>query len=169
MPNKLKTISDVADARAMEMYKKQEMSKINKAIHAFGGEARVFDRIASGQTVLALCNEIGVVTARFYEWANKSAERAETLARAREAGAHSMVDETQQIVDSATVDEVPLAKLRAENRWRMAKAFNRGAYGDAQPTVQINLGDLALDSLRRRSVSVNPVNELDDRIVDNLG
>jgi hypothetical protein len=95
---------------------------------------------------------------RFYDWVNKSEERTAALARAREVGAHSLVEQTAEIVDSATPDDVQVAKLRAENRWKMAKAFNRAQYGDQQgPLVQINMGDMALDALRKRRID-KPVN-----------
>lgn len=157
MTDKPKTIADIADKRAIEQYNKAEMSKTNKAIHAFGGEPRIIDRIASGQTVLSLCEEIGVTPGRFYDWVNRSQERIDAVARAREASAHTFVEQTAAIVDGATVEEVQLAKLRAENRWRMAKAFNKASYGDQNgASVQINIGDLALDSLRRRAIDITP-------------
>jgi hypothetical protein len=149
------TIAEIADKQAMETHTKQEMSKTNKAIHAFGGEDRILDRVASGQTVVSLCAEIGVSAGRFYDWVNKSEERTAALARAREVSAHSLIEQTADIVDAATPDDVAVAKLRAENRWRMAKVFNKAQYGDqAGMTVNLNLGDMALDSLRKRSPSV---------------
>jgi len=145
--------ADRADARALEQFKKAEMSKTNKAIHSFGGEERILDRIASGQTVLSLCAEIGVSTGRFYDWVNRTPDRAAAVARAREVSAHSLVEQTAEIVDTATPEDVAVAKLRAENRWKMAKAFNKAAYGDDRgPLVQLNLGDMALDALRRRTI-----------------
>ncbi len=149
------TMAEIADKRALEQHRKLEMSKTNKAIHAFGGEERIWDRMASGQTVLSLCKEVGISPGRFYDWVNKSEERTAALARAREVGAHSLVEETAEIVDTATPDDVAVAKLRAENRWKMAKAFNRAQYGDQQgPMVSISFGDMALDSLRKRPPTV---------------
>jgi len=154
----MSTMSEIADKRALEQHRKQEMSKTNKAIHAFGGEERIWDRVASGQTILSLCNEVGMSAGRFYDWVNKSEERTAALARAREVGAHSLVDQTAEIVDTATAADVAVAKLRTENRWKMAKAFNRAQYGDQQgPLVQINMGDMALDALRKRRID-KPVN-----------
>lgn len=151
----MSTLAEIADKRALEQHRKAEMSKTNKAIHAFGGEERIWDRMASGQTVLSLCKEVGISPGRFYDWVNKSEERTAALARAREVGAHSLVEETAEIVDTATPDDVAVAKLRAENRWKMAKAFNRAQYGDQQgPMVNISFGDMALDSLRKRPPSV---------------
>lgn len=149
------TIAEIADKRAIEANRRAELSKTNKAIHAFGGEERILDRVASGQTVVSLCAEIGVSAGRFYDWVNKSEERTAALARAREVSAHSLVEQTAEIVDAATPEDVAVAKLRAENRWRMAKAFNKAQYGDQSGvTVNVSLGDMALDSLRKRPASV---------------
>ena len=149
------TIAEIADKRAVDAHRKAEMSKTNKAIHAFGGEERILDRVASGQTVVSLCAEIGVSAGRFYDWVNKSEERTAALARAREVAAHTLVEQTAEIVDMATPEDVAVAKLRAENRWRMAKAFNKAQYGDQSGvTVNVSLGDMALDSLRKRPASV---------------
>lgn len=155
MASELTTAADIADKRAIEQYNRAEMSKTNKAIHAFGGEARIIDRIASGQTVVSLCDELGITGGRFYDWVNKSEERRAALARAREVSAHSLVEQTAEIVDTATPENVAVAKLRAENRWRMAKAYNKAEYADQSgPMVNISLGDMMLDSLRKRSVMV---------------
>jgi len=149
------TVAEIADKRAIEAHTKAELSKTNKAIHAFGGEDRILDRVASGQTVVSLCAEIGVSAGRFYDWVNKSEERIAALARAREVSAHSLIEQTADIVDMATPDDVAVAKLRAENRWRMAKAFNKAQYGDQSGvTVNLSLGDMALDTLRKRPASV---------------
>ena len=149
------TIAEIADKRAIEANRRAELSKTNKAIHAFGGEERILDRVASGQTVVSLCAEIGVSAGRFYDWVNKSEERTAALARAREVSAHSLVEQTAAIVDAATPDDVAVAKLRAENRWRMAKAFNKAQYGDQSGVmVNLSLGDMALDTLRKRPASV---------------
>ena len=151
----MNTIAEIADKRAIDAHRKAEMSKTNKAIHAFGGEERILDRVASGQTVVSLCAEIGVSAGRFYDWVNKSEERTAALARAREVAAHTLVEQTAEIVDAATPDDVAVAKLRAENRWRMAKVYNKAEYADQNgPMVNISLGDMMLDSLRKRSITV---------------
>ena len=63
----MNTAAMIADKRAIEANRRAELSKTNKAIHAFGGEERILDRVASGQTVVSLCAEIGVSAGRFYD------------------------------------------------------------------------------------------------------
>ena len=97
--SEVRLVTDMADeaiARAFE--KKREMfevaaaakeanTKTNKAIHAFGGEAKIFDLVASGQTIESLCGTVGISCGSFYDWLEKVPSRAESLARARARGA----------------------------------------------------------------------------------
>ena len=63
-------------------------------------------------------------------------------------------------------DVVIVAKLRSDNRWRMAAKLNPDTYGDKAAEININLGDIALDALRKRVIvdvsDVKPVHGLDD-------
>jgi len=86
--------------------------------------------------------------------------------RARESGAHTLAEQTISIADQADRDTVQVAKLRSDNRWRMAAKLNPDAYGDKAAEININLGDIALDALRKRVIvdvsDVKPVHRLDD-------
>lgn len=73
-----------------------------------------------------------------------------------------MAEETIAIADAATPADVQVAKLRIDARWRMASKTDAAQFGDRQvPLVNIDLGSLALDALRLRSVD-KPVHGLDD-------
>jgi hypothetical protein len=89
----------------------------------------------------------------FYDWVERVPGRRETLDRARSLAAHALADQTLEIVDTATIEEVQLAKLRTDIRLKLAAKHNRLYYGDAQsPLLNIDLGSLALDALRKREV-----------------
>jgi transposase-like protein len=156
----------MADQSAMHLAaahnKKAELSVANKAVHAFGGEAAVLESIASGCTISALCKVLGVAVTTFDRWVDRGGEaRRSAYAHARTRAAQSLAEQTIDIADAATVQEVQLAKLRSDNRWKMAAKLNPETYGDKQqPLVSINLGDMALDALRKR-VIVMPVNGTD--------
>ena len=177
--SEVRLVTDMADeaiARAFE--KKREMfevaaaakeanTKTNKAIHAFGGEAKIFDLVASGQTIESLCGTVGISCGSFYDWLEKVPSRAESLARARARGAHSLAEQTISIADAATRDDVQVAKLRSDNRWRLASKLNPEVYGDKQqPLINIDLGSMALDALRKRVIDVTPVNGLVNDPID---
>lgn len=146
---------------------KLDKSMVNKAIHAAGGEVAILDALGSGKTISGICEALGFSTSSFYDWVDRGgAARADAVSRARARGAHSLAEETVSIADAlvgaeSTV-EVQVAKLRSDNRWRLAAKMNPDEYGDKQaPLVNIDLGSITLDALRKRSVD-KPVHDLDE-------
>ena len=132
---------------------RSERSIVNKAVHAAGGEAQVFHHIAGGMTVSKLCETLGLAQRTFYDWIERTPSRIETLTRARELAAHALADQTLEIADSATPEDVQVAKLRTDIRLKLAARHNRAYFGESQsPLVSIDLGSLALDALRRREI-----------------
>ena len=158
------TLSELADniaARQMDLKEKAsltkaETSQVNKTIHAFGGEVAIVDRLSQGETVLGLARTLGISHTAFYDWVDRGGEaRAAALARARARGGQSLAEETLEIADSATPQEAQVAKLRVDTRRWLASKMNED-YGDKQqPLVNIDLGSMALDALRKRSLDMN--------------
>ena len=156
------TLSELADniaarqmtQREVAAVERQEMSAINKKIHAFGGEAMVFDHISQGKTVDSVIKALGVSIGGFYKWIDRDAKRGELLTRARTRGGQSLAEQTLEIADSATPQEAQVAKLRVDTRRWLASKMNED-YGDKQqPLVNIDLGSMALDALRKRSLDM---------------
>jgi len=159
---KANTLSELADniverqmnQREVAAVDRQEMSAINKKIHAFGGEAMVFDHISQGKTVDSVIKALDVSIGGFYKWIERDAKRGELLTRARTRGGQSLAEQTLEIADSATPQEAQVAKLRVDTRRWLASKMNE-EYGDKQqPLVNIDLGSMALDALRKRSVDM---------------
>ena len=159
---KANTLSELADniaerqisQREAAAVDRQEMSAINKKIHAFGGEAMVFDHISQGKTVDSVIKALSVSIGGFYKWIERDAKRGELLARARTRGGQSLAEQTLEIADSATPQEAQVAKLRVDTRRWLASKMNE-EYGDKQqPLVNIDLGSMALDALRKRSLDM---------------
>ena len=157
------TLSELADnitarqmtQREMAAVERQEMSTINKKIHAFGGEAMVFDHISQGKTVDSVIKALGVSIGGFYKWIDRDAKRGELLMRARTRGGQSLAEQTLEIADSATPQEAQVAKLRVDTRRWLASKMAPDDYGDKQqPLVNIDLGSMALDALRKRSLDM---------------
>jgi hypothetical protein len=161
---KANTLSELADniaERQMEQkdkasLTKAETSQVNKKIHAFGGEVAIVDRLSQGETVLGVARALGISHTAFYDWVDRGGEaRAAALARARARGGQSLAEETLEIADSASPQEAQVAKLRVDTRRWLASKMNE-EYGDKQqPLVNIDLGSMALDALRKRSLDVN--------------
>jgi len=163
---KANTLSELADniaerqmsQREAAAVDRQEMSAINKKIHAFGGEAMVFDHISQGKTVDSVIKALNVSISGFYKWIERDVKRGELLARARTRGGQSLAEQTLEIADSATPQEAQVAKLRVDTRRWLASKMNE-EYGDKQqPLVNIDLGSMALDALRKRSVDMHTDN-----------
>jgi len=160
--SKANTLAEWADnitARQMDLKDKASLTKaetsvVNKKIHAFGGEVAIVDRLSQGETVLGLARTLGISHTAFYDWVDRGGEtRTAALARARARGGQSLAEETLEIADSATPQEAQVAKLRVDTRRWLASKMNE-EYGDKQqPLVNIDLGSMALDALRKRSIT----------------
>jgi transposase-like protein len=161
---KANTLSELADnitARQMEQKDKASLTKaetsvVNKKIHAFGGEVAIVDRLSQGETVLGVARALGISHTAFYDWVDRGGEaRAAALARARARGGQSLAEETLEIADNASPQEAQVAKLRVDTRRWLASKMNED-YGDKQqPLVNIDLGSMALDALRKRSIDTH--------------
>jgi hypothetical protein len=135
---------------------RKEATEVNKKIHQFGGELAIVDKISQGETVLGLARTLGISHTAFYDWVDRGGEaRAAALARARTRGGQSLAEQTLEIADSASPQEAQVAKLRVDTRRWLASKMNE-EYGDKQqPLVNIDLGSMALDALRKRSVDMH--------------
>jgi hypothetical protein len=161
---KANTLSELADniaERQMEQKEKASLTKaetsvVNKKIHAFGGEVAIVDRLSQGETVLGVARTLGISHTAFYDWVDRGGEaRAAALARARARGGQSLAEQTIDIADAATPQEAQVAKLRVDTRRWLASKMNE-EYGDKQqPLVNIDLGSMALDALRKRSIDTH--------------
>lgn len=136
---------------------RKEATEVNKKIHQFGGELAIVDKISQGETVLGLARTLGISHTAFYDWVDRGGEaRAAALARARTRGGQSLAEQTLEIADSATPQEAQVAKLRVDTRRWLASKMSPDDYGDKQqPLVNIDLGSMALDALRKRSIDTH--------------
>ena len=152
------TLAEIADQGAENIAaaqnRKAEISVANKAIHKFGGEDAILEFIASGGTISALCKVLGVGNTTFDRWVERGGEaRMAAYARARVRAGQSLAEQTIDIADAASPQEAQVAKLRVDTRRWLASKMNE-EYGDKQqPLVNIDLGSMALDALRKRSIT----------------
>ena len=151
------SLAEMADQGAVNILaaqaKKAEISLANKAIHKFGGEDDILEFIASGGTISALCKVLGVGNTTFDRWVERGGEtRKAAYARARTRAAQSLAEQTIDIADAATIQEVQLAKLRCDRRAWLASKLSEEFSDKQAPLVNIDLGSMALDALRKRSV-----------------
>ena len=123
----------------------------------------VAQRVVDGGTVLEVAEEVqkdlkmtpavsyGMVM-RALGITNSAKEVDAVMTEARRKGAYAKVEKAERIADDVATDKdaIAKAKLRAEVRMWSAERTNRDTFGSAKaPTVQINIGDLHIDALRR--------------------
>lgn len=156
------SLTEVADQSAANIAaiqtKKVEMSMANKAIHAYGGEDAIIEFIASGGTISALCRTLGVGNTTFDRWVERGGEtRMASYARARVRAGQSLAEQTIDIADAATPQEAQVAKLRVDTRRWLASKLSDEFSDKQQPLVNIDLGSMALDALRKRAMDINVI------------
>lgn len=129
------------------------------------------DWVGSGKTLLALAQDITTALRRADSdlppdyvtrnmvsgYLNGQEGGAELLKAARKEGGHALADESIEIVDEAAEsrEEVARNKVRAEQRLKIAGFWNRQEYGVQDKNsvnLNLNLGQLHLDELRRREL-----------------
>jgi hypothetical protein len=158
-----RSVEAAEDKRRLAAVAKLDKSLVNKSIHAAGGEPAILDALGSGKTVSGICATLGFSTSSFYDWVERGGQtRADAVSRARTRGAHSIADQTLDIADTATRDDVQVAKLRVDTRFKLAAKMDPETYGERQqPVVNIDLAGITLDALRKREV-VTPVYRVDE-------
>lgn len=71
------------------------------------------------------------------------------LADARARGAHRMVDQTLDLADKATEDDVQVKRLQVATLQWTAEAWNRTDYGKQRgPVVNVSIAELHLEALK---------------------
>lgn len=74
----------------------------------------------------------------------------DALRRAREEGAHSLVEEALVKADGATPENANAVRLQVQTRQWVAERWNASELGGAkQAGIQINIGTLMLEALRQ--------------------
>lgn len=94
----------------------------------------------------------------------------DTLARARARGSHAMVESTHEIADEkvASSEDASRARNRIGTRQWAAAAYERGTFGNraGAPVVNVNIGMLHLDAIRKRTIEHVEVNMPDRQLTD---
>jgi hypothetical protein len=117
--------------------------------------------LESGKTMYDLARSISgalgmqVMYASLNRYIESLSENArDRLSHARARGAHPLVEQAISITSRKIVKEdVPLAKLRADTRLRVAAMWNRDEFGAKPSQVNINLNTLHIDALRQAYIA----------------
>lgn len=96
---------------------------------------KICERIANGESLRSICADKGMPDkATVHRWCAESSEFCDQYAHAREGQAEFYADEIIEISDTATSDDVAVARLRVDARkWYAAKLAPK-KYGDKLTT-----------------------------------
>jgi AraC-like DNA-binding protein len=122
-----------------------------------GGPEYVRDYLAAGGTILDLSNELGCSRTYLSRHLNAQEEYRPMIAEGRREQADALAEEALQIADSladadgVTREVIAVAKERIDVRKWLATVNNPDRYqiNKGGPQVQINIGQLHLDALRK--------------------
>lgn len=150
------TIQEVIDQSAVNILAcraaKDEDRAANRAIHAAGGEDRMWQEIANGATTAGLCRQLQISVSSFSRWLERGGSpRQDQYNAAKLMQAQTVAEQALQIAESAKSCSLRVDKLRVDLRkWHASKLDSQtfGKRGSISASLSIN--DVGLDVLRKR-------------------
>jgi hypothetical protein len=128
--------------------------ELREEIEKRGGMEWIFSRIENGATITELCREMGREHQRDWlvRWCNKP-EYKQRYEEAKRNSAGAVEDRIVDIINTTTPENAQAARVQIDGLKWVTVMRDREKYGEKQQSlVQVNIGQLALDSLRKRSV-----------------
>jgi len=131
---KRKTLADIADHGAKNIVRTQaereDRRTANKAIHAAGGpQIAVWNEVAAGATVVAIAEGLGLSLSTFNRWLYFMPERESIYRAARKKAAQVIAEQTIEIADAATLEDLQTARLRIDGRVKLAERYAPNGFG----------------------------------------
>ena len=131
------------------------LNALVSAIESAGGDDVIFDRIADGEFLTSVAEDWDVSSQLLRKWIRLDPERVKRYDAAKHASADALVEDAGEILDKASTlssQHIAKEKSRAEFKKWLATRRDREQYGDdaAQVNVNLNLGQLHLDTLRHK-------------------
>lgn len=152
------------------LYRRANDSQLLMAVADAGGVGEILERVAGGETLRSIAEDLSrlagaeVTGGRLGEWLRADPERAARLLKCRAQGADAFAEETIALADSAvSAEDAAVAKVKISTRQWIASKWAPSVYGDKAAQVQINIGEIHLDALRKvNAIMANslPVNEI---------
>lgn len=116
-----------------------------------GGVDRIIERVAEGESIKDIAAGLGI-SRSFLSWKiNAIPGVKERLVQARKVRADKWGEEALEIADNVEPDpnQINKAKMRIETRKWLAGVDDPDRFGTKQAQVNISLGGLHLDALRK--------------------
>jgi hypothetical protein len=151
---KRKTLADIADQGAENIARTQaareDRRTANKAIHAAGGpQVAVWDEVAAGATVVSIAKGLGLSLSTFNRWLYFMPERESLYREARKKAAQVIGEQTIEIADAATIEDLPTARLRIDGRVKLAERYAPEGFG--AKASRDGVQEITLEALQLRA------------------
>ena len=120
-------------------------------IDKMGGVDAIIQRVADGDSIKNIADQLGI-SRSFLSWKiNKMPGVKDRLTQARKSRADRWAEEALEIADGVEEDpnKINKAKLRIDTRKWLAGVDDPDRFGTKQTQVNISLGGLHLDALRK--------------------
>lgn len=131
-----------------------------KRLRDAGGWSRIFERIADGDTLVKLGQDLTCSRSWLHHLICDNPERKVLYDMARRESAGAMAELAMQDAETVVADrdEINKAKLKIEQRRYLASVYDREQFGEQVKTapIQVNIGQLHLDALLRRALPPPP-------------
>lgn len=121
------------------------------AIDRMGGVDRIIERVAEGDSLKIIAEQLGI-SRSFLSWkVNAIPGVKERLVQARKSRADKWAEEAIEIADGVDPDpnQINKARLRIDSRKWLAGVDDPDRFGTKQAQVNISIGGLHLDALRK--------------------
>jgi hypothetical protein len=138
-------------------------NKMIADIQKLGGDDALIERIAGGETITKIASELGISRPFLSGHLNRNPLLQQKLAVAKKARAESHADEMLRLADEVTADpnQINKAKNQIEVRKWLAGVDDPERYGSKAGGVQITVGALHLDALRKVQIELAEPNVID--------
>jgi hypothetical protein len=118
----------------------------------------VLDAVSGGRSLVGLVRNDprNIEYGRFLRWIMKSKSRQSRYEEAKKAAAELLVGQIMSIADEVVDEATGLpndpvwAKIKIDNRWKLAAAWNKKEYGDRKH-VEMQIGAMTEDELSKMS------------------
>lgn len=90
----------------------------------------LYEKVVSGMDTKEFSASLGIVPSVLWEWMHSKPGRITRYRHALRDRADMLAHQSLRDVENATPETVPLAKLRAEHRLKLASKWDRENYGD---------------------------------------
>jgi hypothetical protein len=126
-------------------------NKMLADIAELGGDVVLLDRIAGGETITSIAKELGISRPFLSGHLNRTPQGKAALKEAIATRADAHADKALDLADNVPASPNEIAKVReqiATRKW-LAGVENPEKYGAKAASVNISIGGLHLDALRK--------------------